>query len=456
MCGMWFFPAFSATRPPLRSGAPSPALTRAAQRNLLRVRVALVLLELCGVLVLSEGVGVHTHTASLFALVGLHGVLMAAAAWRLRGARRPLPEEIALELVTDAGLLGALIYFTGGYANPFISLLLVPLLLAATVLSRRATWMLAAWTVVLYSLLAFFYQPLALPVSTANAVDLHLAGMWLNFIFTALFVTLALVRLAAALRERETHLAAARERALRDEQLFLLGMQAASAAHDLATPLATLKLGLDQLQQDFAGDDELTPPLTRMAHQAERMQTTLARLAVAAGAARAQSGTATVPDCRDWLQETFAHWQLMRPRVQAELVMNEVEARPADAARVARWHDVAPRLVSVLTTLLNNAADVSPASVRLQADCEADAWVFRVLDRGPGFANAEPPEGREGDLLESPQDKTGGWGVGLLLAAAALERLGGALTMAVRAGGGRVASVRVPVRPPAAAPVKGH
>ena len=402
----------------------NPLATPESQRGLLWVRAALLGLELGGVGLLVYWLEARLQGPIVWWLIGLHAALIGAAIWRLHLGRESTVVENQIELATDAALLAALIYFTGGYANPFISLLLVPLLLVATLLPPRATWIMAVWTVILYSLLAFWYQPLILTVSTAGAIDLHLTGMWLNFIFTVLFVTLALVRLSAALHRRDQTLAEARERALRDEQIFLLGMQAASAAHDLATPLAALKLGLDELGHEYAGDEELTPPLNRLQRQAERMQHTLARLAVAAGAGRAGEVT-PVETFEAWLRQTFEHWQLMRPQVQARL------GRLQDTAQVERSLAAPVAWVSILTTVLNNAADASPGEVILEAEARADGWAIRVLDRGPGLGATGP--------------KPGGWGVGLRLAQASLERLGGRLEITARdAGGGLCVSLYLP------------
>ncbi len=402
----------------------NPLATPESQRGLLWVRAALLALELGGVGLLVYWLEARLQGPIVWWMIGLHAGLIGAAYWRLHIRREPTMAETQIELATDAALLAALIYFTGGYANPFISLLLVPLLLVATLLPPRATWIMAIWTVILYSLLAFWYQPLILTVSTANAIDLHLTGMWLNFIFTVLFVTLALVSLSAALHRRDQTLVEARERALRDEQIFLLGMQAASAAHDLATPLAALKLGLDELGHEYVGDEELTPPLARLKRQAERMQHTLARLAVAAGAGRAGEVT-PAQTFEAWLRQTFEHWQLMRPQVQARL------GDLRDTALAERLLEAPAAWVSILTTVLNNAADASPDEVILEAEAQAGGWEIRVFDRGPGFGATGP--------------KPGGWGVGLRLAQASLERLGGRMEITARnEGGGLCVSLYLP------------
>ncbi len=406
----------------VRSTPPDP-VPASTQRRLILLRHWLVALEAAGIIGLQFGLGASLPLLPMAALLGLHLGLNLLAIWRTRRPETVAGREVFMQLFCDAAAIAALVYFSGGYANPFISLLLLPLILSAVTLDPRQAWAMTAWVALLYSMLAWQYQPLHLEVPQEVAVNLHLAGMWLNFLFTAGLVAAFVARLAGALRERDAALARAREKALRDEQLFALGMQAAAAAHDLATPLASLELSLAELDQAYAGDDELHPQIRLMRAQSQRMQAVLDRLALAAGAARA--GRPETRPLDIWLHEVFEHWRLMRPGVPARLRLPQRSDMP-------RLRDD-PSLVSILATLLNNAADASPDEVELEADWDPPGTTpaslrLRVLDRGPGL----------------DAEKTGGWGVGLRLAEAALERLEGELHMRMREGGGLVVEARLP------------
>jgi len=400
---------------------PIEWLHRDSQSRLVMARWALLAIEGLTVLGLAHGFAVALPMPPMAAVLSLHGVLNLLAAWRLRSGRGGEPYEIMAELAADAAAIAALVYFSGGYANPFISLLLVPLILCAVTLPAVLAWLMTAWVALLYSLLAGYYQPLTLAVTDRAAINLHLAGMWLNFLLTAALVAAFVTRLAQALRQREADLARAREQALRDEQIFALGMQAAAAAHDLATPLSSLRLALKELARDYAGDDELGPSLTLMAGQTERMKGVLDRLAAAAGAVRAAETLNRPLD--EWLTEIYDHWRLMRPQVGGRLQL----VGPLPAPRVRED----PSLVSVLSSLLNNAADASPADLVLMADWNGATLGLQVLDRGPGL-------GRAGDKAE-------GWGVGLMLVRAALDRLGGGIDLTPRPGGGLAARLHLPL-----------
>jgi two-component system sensor histidine kinase RegB len=396
-------------------------LHRDTLARLVMARWVLLVIEILAVLVLARGFAVTLPLEPMVTVLALHGALNLLAVWRGRASDGGEPLEVMAELATDAAAIAALVYFSGGYANPFISLLLVPLILCSVTLPALMAWLMTVWVAVLYSLLAGFYQPLALPVTNQTAINLHLAGMWLNFLLTAGLVAAFVTRLATVLRQREADLARAREQALRDEQIFALGMQAAAAAHDLATPLSSLRLSLKELERDYAGDEELAPGLGLMVGQAERMKNVLDRLAAAAGAARA-AGTLSRP-LDEWLSEIFDHWRLMRPQTNAHLTL--AGSLPAPVVRED------PSLVSVLSTLLNNAADVSPSDMELQVGWDTSTLNLKVLDRGPG--------------LGGEADKEDGWGVGLMLADAALERLGGQINLAPREAGGLEAHIRLPL-----------
>ncbi|MEW5787854.1 MAG: ATP-binding protein [Pseudomonadota bacterium] len=404
---------------PMSSSAPVwEALPADTQRRFIAVRGALVLVEGVGVALLATALDARLALLSLAGILLLHLALNGVAWLRLRqGGLGAL--ELLVHLLVDGAGIAALVYLTGGYANPFISLLLVPLILAAVTLPPAHAWGLAAWVGVLYTLLMRYYQPLALQVSAEAAVDLHLLGMWLNFLLTAALVAAFAGRLAATLRRRDAQLAEAREQRLRDEQLFALGLQAAAAAHDLATPMASTRITLDELRRDYAGDDELERPLHLLSAQLARMESVLERLGDVARA-RGQGGIQAEP-VDVWLARVLEHWGLMWPDVGVSLEL--------DSRLGLLRTDTA--LDTVLSTLLNNAAQASPDDVAVRARRQGRQVVVQVADRGPG--------------LDSQSGKAPGWGVGLELARGAMTRLGGRLEVDERPGGGVLAQVVIPL-----------
>jgi two-component system sensor histidine kinase RegB len=228
------------------------------------------------------------------------------------------------------------------------------------------------------------------------------------------------------LRTRDQELSALREKQLRDERIVALGTQAALAAHELATPLATIQTTAHELAVEFANDPDIGADCQLLEKQAQACKRILTQLA-----ARAQDSAPSVQPLDAWLHALIERWQVLRPeaRISARL--------PADPRDF-----IAPDgLEQAILNVLNNAADAAGEPVEFSAVANADALVVDIADRGPGLT----PEQRAqaGRVLFSSKPGRG-WGMGLALTHATLERLGGSLTLAERDGGGTHARIRLP------------
>ena len=81
--------------------------------------------------------------------------------WLRLRSDKPVPnKELFAQLCVDVLALSILLYYSGGSTNPFVSLYLLPLVIAAATLPGRYTWGMAALTSACYSVLMFYYIPL--------------------------------------------------------------------------------------------------------------------------------------------------------------------------------------------------------------------------------------------------------------------------------------------------------
>ncbi|MBS3936238.1 MAG: sensor histidine kinase, partial [Sulfuritalea sp.] len=211
----------------------------------IRRRIVLLRWWLIGALALAV-LAAPTFLAIALPLAPLLALLLLLAAYNLvtrwrAGADGFHAGDLAGQLAVDLVAMGAMLYLTGGATNPLISLLLLPVAVAALALPASWAAALAALAVAIYSLLMFHALPL--PVEDAQrAMQLHLGGMWLTFAVSVALLVWFVTRMTASLRARDMALAAAREEALRDAQVVALGQLAAGAAHELGTPLATMNV----------------------------------------------------------------------------------------------------------------------------------------------------------------------------------------------------------------------
>jgi len=345
--------------------------------------------------------------------------------WRTWHAARVGNTELFLQLFLDVSALSVMLYFTGGATNPFVSFYLPALAVAAAILPTSYAIGLALYSLICYSLLTMFYQPLH--VHDANqGMAYHLAGMWLNFLVSAALITWFVTRMSTTLRDRDAQLAKAREHQLLDERIVALGTQAASAAHEMSTPLATVALIAGELCIEAGRNDALRlyrEDLAIVEQQISLCKTALDRM----GMVNQISQTDTAVSLAQWLRHFFDGWRLRHPALVIRLVLPETTT-PVRHPQL---------LAQVLSTLLDNAAQAvgSNGQVDLELSVQDACEIIRVCDSGPGI---------DAELLkrlgyEPVRSTTGGKGIGLMLAFATARQIGARLTLASLPGKGTTA-----------------
>ncbi len=364
----------------------------------------------------------------------LVGGLLAFNAWSWLRLRRPVPVSnpfLFLQLVFDVAQLSALLYLTGGAANPFTGLYLLPLAISATILPGRYTWGLAGLAVACYSLLLFMYRPLPDLQGAGGDMGLHVAGMWVGFVLSAVLVAYFVVGMGRAVRERERALAEARARVQRDAQLVRLGAQAAAAAHELGTPLSTIALLADELADNPALSGEADRRrIDQLKAQVARCKAALATVSAAAGNPAASAGQ--VLGAGEFVAQWLAGWRSRHP--EAALV---AEAAAEDTGRLLADRS----LYQALDNILDNAQRASPGEVRVSAGCGGEALVIEVSDRGGGLSR----EARQRVGREPFGPRARGMGLGLFLSHAIIERFGGEVDFYDNDRGGATARIRLPL-----------
>ncbi len=403
-----------------------PELT-ANLRRLLALRWGLLVGEAVAILAVPAGLDIALPRAPMLLVVALQAAANLLAARRL--ARWPARDaDVLVQLVIDVVALAVLMFFSGGAANPLISLLLPPVAVAALVLPGRWVAVIAGLAVVAYSLLNVLYLPLPIADAT-RAARLHLTGMWVTFVLSTTMLAWLVVRMTASIRRRDAELAAIREKALRDERVVALGALAAGAAHELSTPLATMAILTEELESDGELDQATRADIGVLRKQVAACKRIISGLAERAGAERLDSMRAVQADC--WLEEVFGRWRELRPRAVATLDLSGVPPGLTFA--------VDTTLEQGFLNLFNNAADAG-SKVSVAGRRTGDEVAIEVRDNGWGFP---PPVLEQAGRAPFPVH-AGGTGIGLFLAHAAVARLGGRLTLENDDGG--VARVVLPLK----------
>ena len=382
--------------------------------HLFWLRSLAIIGQLCTIAFVQFFIGVKLPLPAMLFVIALEVAFNGVTWLRVTQDRPESNLELFGQLWVDLGALSALLFLSGGTTNPFVSLYLPSLAIAAAVLPWYLTAWLAAFAVACYVLLGFDNVPLNLD-NPANLFDYYRAGMWVNFMVSVCLIVWFVARMSRALRQRDTALGEAQQRLLRDERAVALGVQAATVAHEIGTPLSTIAMLTEELRDIARTDKGLAPynaDLELLDKQISLCTSALARLRSRA------SSTGARQRVSEWLGPFVEQWRLRHPHVKFELLDNG----PGDFAL-----DDSVAVGQILTILLDNAARASRDHVTLAAKLVGhDSIEFEVCDAGPGV----PPSLR-GLLGAAPVDSTqGGHGVGLYLAFSAAARLGGSIELA--------------------------
>ena len=354
-------------------------------------------------------------------------VIAAAALFNLwlstpRELQRREQQRPIAQLVFDLVQVVALLTLTGGLSNPFALLALAPVMIAATAMTGRETVALGALTLVLISLMGWY----AIPLATASGAVLEVspllrAGHWLALAIGAGFFSIYVGRVSRELAATASALAATQMALAREQKLQHLGGVVAAAAHEMGTPLATMKLVASELGDEIA---EALPDREDLASDIGLLRDGVDR-------------------CRDILRKMGRAGKddLVLRQAPILTVLEEAANPHGDRAAIAITpHSRVvgaeplitrdPGVVHGLRNLIQNAVDFARQRVTVTAFWDDTLISITIQDDGPGY----PPNllGRIGEPFLSTRGEDGrghyeGMGLGLFIAKTLLERSGAKL-----------------------------
>jgi two-component system sensor histidine kinase RegB len=343
--------------------------------------------------------------------------------------------ELFLALLIDVIALTVQLYLSGGATNPFIFLYLLQVALAAVLLRRRTTWMLAGATSVAFAgLVLMRHHGYTLPLDLGGGLDSpFVLGMLVCFALNAVLLAAFITRITHNVRMRDARLAALRQRASEEEHIVHMGLLASGAAHELGTPLATLDVILGDWAHAsaVAADPELRQDVRDMQAQVQRCKAILGGILMSAGEVRGEVPTRTTVIA--FLDGLVEQWRQAHPaaRLQYERRIDSDEIVIADQG-----------LKQMVFNVLNNALEASPTWQRLTAVLEEGRLTLEVRDVGPGFA--QEVLNSLGKPYQSTKGRPGR-GLGLFLSHQVVRSLSGTLSAGNLPEGGACVTIRFPL-----------
>ena len=391
------------------------------------LRNAIILLQIIGVFIAVDFLDLPLPLKQISHPIILSIVFNIFLSWRIKKAYRASESEIFINLAFDSIVLGLLVYYSGGINNPFITLLLIPLAIAATTINLKYLIGLVMLSLSIYGFIMYeHFHMTEHHHHMANDFELHLFGMWLNFILSALVILVFISNIASQAKKAQKQLAESQQRQLRDEYIISLGTLAAGTAHEISTPLSNIGMMADELSQN-PDDTQLVEQFSSSIKQ--QQQHCVKQLDVLRNAAdQARYNLTETTYIHDYLDKLTGQWKAMRP----EMVLKN------DFSMIDNFKVSMDQTIShAIFNLLNNAADASLSNgsnaISISSEIIKEAFYLHIDDYGPGLSKSLKEKADE-IVLSS---KTKGFGIGLLLSHSSLARYDGSIKLQQRNDGVR-------------------
>ena len=329
------------------------------------------------------------------------------------GRARLNEKHVAMLLLFDLAQLTVLIYLTGGLQNPFALLILVPVTVSATMLSRKATIWLSLVALLACSFLAFEYRPLPWSGAGLEIPLIYVLGIWSAVSVAIIFTTIYLWSLNQESRRTAKALAEAEAALARQQRLSDLGGLAAAAAHELGSPLATIAVVAKELESEFPEDSPLREDIDLLISQSRRCREILASLS------EQPDRKGGVPYERILLTDLASELaeSYLPKDVRYDLVIN-ADNQGGEPEFLRK-----PELIQGLGNVLQNAGQFAASRVSVSLSWDEGACQIVVLDDGPGFPKQVLDSIGE-PYISTRTGHDGHMGLGIFIAKTLLERVG--------------------------------
>ncbi|WDE12650.1 ATP-binding protein [Thalassomonas haliotis] len=409
--------------------------------TIIELRLAAIVIQVLLILFVYLGLHYQLNLLPLFSIIALEIVFTLVSYFCYRKDKVAGQYAVFAQIFADILFLSLLLYFSGGATNAFVSLLLIPIAIAAVTLTPVMLVSTTLAAILSYSVLLWL-----LPMNMMHGnMQGHFIAMWINFLFSSIVVAFVVGNMARAINKRELAIAAFREEQLKQEKIISLGVASAQVTHQLATPIATVQLLADELSEDYPQDKAVR----EMQQQLKRCQQNLQEFRQLALDLKEQ--TTQQMTCQDIIKEIQQHIGINYPDIHSVLISEEkIEARaeqPADNAQPAPEQAAVIADVTLLPAILNlvnNGVRATKANnsdtIELKSLYKKGLWQFSIRDFGAGFTLSKLAE-----LGVEPVSSEQGLGMAVFLSHASLERLGAKLELTNHIDGGALVTLSLPL-----------
>ena len=401
---------------------------RVRLRTLIVLRWIAILGQLSAILVARKWFDLNLDLGLCFMAVGASVIANLIATFVYPENKRLSENEVMWMLIFDIAQLSALLYLTGGLNNPFALLILAPVSISATALRTGPTLIVGAFAILLTTVVMLFHVQLRTDMGFVMRLPKDFVfGFWVAIVIGVVFLGAYARRVTSELNTMSEALLATQMVLAREQKLTDLAGVVAAAAHELGTPLATIKLASSELIEELSGSPELLDDAKLIRDQAERCRDILLSMG-RAGKDDAQLHNVPLVEVIREAAEPHSD-RGKHIEIHAEATAGGADRQPTIQRR--------PEIVHGLRNLIQNAVDFSETQVWIDAIWSESEILIRIVDDGRGFplqviGRIGDPYVRQRRAEEEEKERPGyqGMGLGLFIAKTLLERSGAELSFA--------------------------
>ena len=397
-------------------------------RTLILLRWMAIIGQSAAVLVAVYFLALDISIILCFSVIGTSVVANIIAITQYPENKRLTDKEAMFTLLFDLTQLIFLLFLTGGLNNPFALLILAPVTISATTLRLRSTIFLGICAIVMVTIVTRYHMPLKW--FDGNIYELPLLftlGFWNALIIGILFLGSYARRVSVEAHSMNQALLATQMALDREQKLTDLGGVVAAAAHELGTPLATIKLVSTELEDELEKIPELKEDAKLIREQANRCNEILKSMG---SAGKEDLHLRNVPITEIVRQAAEPHLNRGK-EISFTFYSEECDDSKNDEPIVER----SAQIIHGLRNLIQNAVDFSFKNVWIDVNWSKEKITIRVADDGDGFSLdmlgqiGEPFITRRDQAEQkNPRPEYEGMGLGVFIAKTLLERSGASLS----------------------------
>ncbi len=402
----------------LAASEPVAGSGRISLRTLVPIRWVAIGGQALTILTVHYVIGFHLPLLPALAAVAASALLNVILIARRQVARQLGERYATLCLGYDILQLAILLYLTGGLQNPFSILILAPVTVAATILSKRPVIMLSVLAVAAISALALGHLPLPWRSGPGPLVfpPEIVVGTWIALVLATVFIAGYTWSVAQDARRLRDAVAATQLALAREQRVSAVGALAAAAAHELGSPLATIAVVARELAHELPPDSPHAEDAALLLSQTERCRHILAELS------QRPEEDGGSPYARLPISVLVEAAAAPHQERGVRLIFAAAGAPAEDEPQVRR----SPEILHGLHNLIQNAVQFARREVTVTTFWDRATVSVEIADDGPGFLLHLL--GRLGEpYLSTRAGAADHMGLGIFIAQSLLERSGARL-----------------------------